>query len=221
GPAERTVVVVASSGPVELPWHEDVDAIVETWYPGQVHGDAVASVLYGDADPGGRLPVTFAAEGDYPTASTDRHPGVDGVARYDEGPFVGYRHFDAADVDPVFPFGHGESYTTFRYGSVTALDDRSVRVTVENVGERPGSEVVQAYVRPPTVEGVTRPDRELAGARKLRLASGESRTVDIGLDERALGRYDENAGWVVDSGTYSVEVGRSAADLRGRATIER
>jgi beta-glucosidase len=219
--ADRTVVVVNSSGPVEMPWRTDVDAILEGWYPGQAHGDAVAAVLYGDTDPAGRLPVTFARTDDYPTADRRRHPGVDDRAAYDEGLFVGYRHFDADGPEPLYPFGHGESYTTFEYGTATTVDDATVRVTVENVGDREGREVVQAYVRPPAVDGVDRPPRELAGFASVAIPPGDARTVEVSLDEKALGRYDETAGWTVDPGTYTVEVGRSVADVRTTTTVER
>lgn len=218
--ADRTVVVVASSGPVELPWHDAVDAVLETWYPGQAHGRAIASVLYGDEDPSGRLPVTFAPEADYPATDPRQYPGVDGEAHYEEGLFIGYRHFDSAGIEPTYPFGHGESYATFEYGTATTVDERTVRVSVRNVGDRPGREVVQAYVRPPRRDGITRPARELAGFEPIHLEAGGTRDVEITLDERAVGRYDVEDGWTVDPGTYTVEVGRSVGDVRTTSTIE-
>lgn len=217
---DRTVVVVNSGGPVETPWRGEVAAVLEAWYPGQADGDAIASVLYGDRDPAGRLPVTFAPEREYPTADEARHPGIDGEAHYEEGVFVGYRHFDAADVEPTYPFGHGHSYAEFRYREVEAIDD-GVRATVENVADRPGREVVQAYVRPPAVDGIERPVRELAGVAAVELTAGESKTVDIGLDEQALARYDPDGGWTTDSGTYVVEVGRSSRGVRVETRVER
>ncbi|MBX0303817.1 beta-glucosidase [Haloarcula salinisoli] len=216
---DRTVVVLRTGGPVETPWRDDVAAVVEQWYPGQADGAALADVLYGDRDPSGRLPVTFAPEESYPTSDERRFPGVDDVAHYDEGVFVGYRHFDASDDEPTYPFGHGHSYTTFEYGAATAVSDATVEVTVENVGDRAGRDVVQAYVRPPAVEGIDRPVREFAGAQPVALDPGESRTVTLALDELALSRYQD--GWTVDSGRYTVEVGRSVADMRTTVTIER
>jgi len=216
---DRTVVVLRTGGPVETPWRDDVAAVVEQWYPGQADGTALADVLYGDRDPSGRLPVTFAPEGSYPTSDERHFPGVDGVAHYDEGVFVGYRHFDASDAEPTYPFGHGESYTTFDYGDATAVGDATVDVTVENVGDRTGREVVQAYVRPPAVKGIERPEREFAGARSIALGPGESRTVTLALDELACSRYDN--GWTIDSGRYPVEIGRSVTDVRARVDIER
>jgi len=216
---DRTVVVLRTGGPVETPWREDVAAVVEQWYPGQADGAALADVLYGDRDPSGRLPVTFAPEESYPASDERRFPGEDGVAHYDEGVFVGYRHFDAEDDEPIYPFGHGHSYTTFEYGDATAVGDATVEVAVENVGERAGREVVQAYVRPPAVEGIDRPEREFAGAQPVRLDAGESRTVTLDLDELAFTRYSD--GWTVDDGRYTVEVGRSVADVRSTVSIER
>ncbi|WP_262178696.1 beta-glucosidase [Haloarcula laminariae] len=216
---DRTVVVLRTGGPVETPWRDDVAAVVEQWYPGQADGAALADVLYGDRDPGGRLPVTFAPEGTYPTADERRFPGIDDIARYDEGVFVGYRHFDAGEDEPTYPFGHGESYTTFEYGDAAVVSDATVEVTVENVGDRPGREVVQAYVRPPATDGVERPEREFAGARSVVLDSGESRAVTLDLDGLAWSRYDD--GWTVDGGRYTVEVGRSVVDVRATVGIDR
>ncbi|MDB9302290.1 glycoside hydrolase family 3 C-terminal domain-containing protein [Halorubrum ezzemoulense] len=233
--AARTVVVVNTSAPVELPWRDAVDAVLVNWYPGQAHGDAVASVCYGDADPGGRLPVTFAPEGAYPTAVDERRfPGVDGEVSHDEGVFVGYRWFDAdddraagaGDAEPTYPFGHGHSYATFEYrdASVEAAPaadaERRATVTVANVSDRDGREVVQAYVRPPAVDGVDRPVRELAGFASVAVPAGEVRTVEIVLDERAFTRYGKS-GWRVDPGEYAVEIGRSSRDARVERVVER
>ena len=234
--AARTVVVVNASGPVELPWRDAVDVVLVNWYPGQAHGDAVANVCYGDADPGGRLPVTFAPEGAYPTAGDERRfPGVDGEVNHDEGVFVGYRWFDAdddraagaGDAEPTYPFGHGRSYATFEYRDASveaapAAADAEYRatVTVANVADRDGREVVQAYVRPPTVDGVDRPVRELAGFEAVAIPAGEARTVEVALDERAFARYGES-GWRVDRGAYAVEIGRSSRDARVERVVER
>ncbi|GAA0531597.1 glycoside hydrolase family 3 C-terminal domain-containing protein [Halorubrum ejinorense] len=234
--ATRTVVVVNASGPVELPWRDAVDAVLVNWYPGQAHGDAVASVCYGDADPGGRLPVTFAPESAYPTAVDERRfPGADGEVRHDEGVFVGYRWFDADDdrvagasgSEPTYPFGHGRSYATFEYRDASvepappAADaERRATVTVANVSDRGGREVVQAYVRPPAVDGVDRPVRELAGFASVDVPAGESRTVEFALDDRAFARYGET-GWRVDPGEYVVEIGRSSRDARVERVVER
>ena len=219
---DRTVVVVNASGPVELPWREDVASILLQWYPGQAHGEAIASVLYGDADPGGRLPVTFAPEDSYPTARERRFPGVDDEVVYEEGLLVGYRFFDATGTEPTYPFGHGHSYATFDYGDLDVVDDRTVSVTVGNEGDRDGFEVVQAYVAAPEApDDFARPPRELAGFEAVEVPGSETRTVDLSLDDRAFGRYDADEGWTVDGGTYVVSVGRSSRDLRSQVRIER
>jgi beta-glucosidase len=220
GVAERTVVVLQTAGPVELPWLDAVDTVLELWYPGQEAGRALAAVLYGDADPGGRLPVTFAAAADYPATDPASYPGVEGSDGYPEvthaeGVFVGYRFLDDRGLDPVFPFGHGLGYTTFAYDDAEPTldgDEQSVQVRIENTGERRGREVLQVYARPPESE-VPRPPRELAGFASVALAPGERRTVAVPLDDRAFARYDEATGeWVVDPGTYTLAVGRSARE---------
>jgi beta-glucosidase len=232
--ADETVVVLNTSGPVELPWREDVAAVLASWYPGQSHGDAAAAVLYGDDDPGGRLPVTFAPEDEYPATTEERFPGVDGDVHYDEGLLVGYRHFDATDAEATYPFGHGESYAEFVYGDVTAVDDAAgdvtvgdesevaVEVEVENVGDRRGREVVQAYVDSPVApDDLDRPPREFAGSATVEVGPGESATVTVALDERAFGRWTTEEGWTVDAGEHVVEVGRSSGDLRSSVTLDR
>jgi len=218
---DRTVVALNTSGPIEVPWREDVAAVLEQWYPGQAHGHALAAVLYGDEDPGGRLPVTFAPEGTYPTDGDERRfPGVEGTVHYEEGVFVGYRHFDATDATPTYPFGHGESYADVAYRDA-AIDGDAVTVDVANVGDRDGREVVQVYVRPQAVEGVDRPVREFAGAASVGIEAGEVASVRVPIDDLALQRYDPADGWTVDPGEYTVEVARSAGDVRAELSLER
>ncbi|WP_138006750.1 beta-glucosidase [Halalkalirubrum salinum] len=218
---DRTVVVCNTGGPIELPWRESVAAIVQNWYPGQVHGEAIAAVLYGDVDPGGRLPVTFAPEETYPIASDERrYPGVDRTVNYDEGVFVGYRWFDREEIEPTYAFGHGKSYANFTHSSATVVDE-SVRVAVQNTSDRTGREVIEAFIRPPETSTIERPVREFAGATSVSIAPGEERAVTIDLDELAFSRYDLEQSWTVDPGEYVVEVGRSSRDIRATAAIER
>jgi beta-glucosidase len=225
--APRTVVVLQTAGAVEMPWLDAVDAVLELWYPGQEAGGVLASLLYGDTDPGGCLPVTFAAPDDYPATDPAAYPGVAGAngypeAEYAEGVFVGYRHFDHGGIDPVFPFGHGLSYADFAYEGLSVSGsgpDRSVSVRLTNAGERRGREVVQVYARDPD-PSVSRPPRELVGFASVALAPGEGRTVSIDLDDRALAYYDTDAGtWTVDPGEYLIEVGRSSRDIRAAVTV--
>jgi len=229
----RTVVVCRSSGPVAMPWADEVAAVLQTWYPGQADGAALADVLYG-ADPGGRLPVTVGRWfDDYPVAGDERrYPGENEHVHYNEGVFVGYRGFDRDGVAPRFPFGHGLSYAAFDYadlavertdgGESVAVDAGALdlAVTVENRADRAGREVVQAYVEPPEPPaGVDRPRRELAAFASVEFSAGERRTVSLTVPRRALARYDPRAGWTVDPGEYAVVVGRSAREGRVRETI--
>ena len=220
----RTIVVLNTPGAVLMPWLDDVGAVLEAWYPGEQFGAALASVLFGDADPGGRLPVTFpAAEEHGPITGPERYPGIDGVARYDEGILVGYRWFDAhEDQPPLFPFGHGLSYGAYSYHDLTVeRDDGTVRVGVDvtNEGDRAGSEVVQLYVAgPPDAEA---PPRELTGFRKVRLDSGERARVTFDLPSSELPSYSEaQSGWVVHPGRYGIEVGASSRDIRCRGEVD-
>jgi beta-glucosidase len=220
----RTVVVLNSGGPVLMPWLDQVGAVVQAWLPGQQFGAAVAAVLFGDADPGGRLPVTFPATPDQgPITGPERFPGVDGDARYDEGVLVGYRWYDQRGQEPLFCFGHGLSYGEYEYGQPrVARDEATGAVTasleVTNVGDRPGAEVVQLYLAAPAA--AQQPPRQLKGFAKLHLDPGATSQVSLRLDRDDLAAFDEaSAAWVVHPGRYEVLVGRSSRDLRVRAAF--
>ncbi|AWB28724.1 beta-glucosidase family protein [Halococcoides cellulosivorans] len=217
--AEQCVVVVRSAGPIAMPWATSVDAILAQWYPGQADGRALADVLFGDHDPGGRLPATFGRRpDDYPATDPAAYPGIDDVVSHEEGLSIGYRYFEAEDVQPLYPFGHGESYAEFAYGAVS-VDGGTVEVSIENTSERAGREVVQVYLDPvePSVE---RPPRELAGFAAIELAAGESRTVEVDLPERAGAVYDPAAGaWAWPDTDFEAVVGRSVTDERGRTAV--
>jgi beta-glucosidase len=221
--AERTVVVLRTSGPVEMPWLDAVDAVLETWYPGQADGAALADVLFGDADPGGRLPVTFGqSAADYPATSEAAFPGTDDIATYDEGVFVGYRHFDRQDTEPLFPFGHGLSYASIEYDTVTVSETAAgfeVTADLTNVSDRTGTEVVQVYVDKDAAP-VETPDRELAGFAAVSLGAGESATVTVQIDADDFEYYDEDTGWTVAEGTNTVYVGSSTRDITERFPLE-
>lgn len=219
----RTVVLLQTGGPVEMPWAGRVAAILQAWYPGQEAGHAVADVLLGLAEPGGRLPLAFPArweDGATHSQDPEVYPGLDGRVRYEEGVFIGQRHHDRVGTPPLFPLGHGLSYAAFALSDLALEangDGACARVTVTNTGEREGSEVVQAYVAPAPAP-VPRPLRELKGFAKVVLAPGQSRRVTIPLPPRAFAFFDAAAReWVVEPGAYGVEVGRSAADLPLRA----
>jgi beta-glucosidase len=202
----RTVVVVNSGSPVELPWADEVPAVLLTWFPGQEAGAALADVLFGAVEPGGRLPTTWPVRAqDCPVLNTTPHGGA---LDYAEGVFIGYRAWDRTGVAPRYPFGHGTGYTTWAYESL-AVDGRSVTVTVRNTGTRPGREVVQVYLGPVEADA-ERPVRWLAGFAGAVAAPGESVTVTVELPERAFQIWD--GGWRTIPGRYVVEAAHSSAD---------
>ena len=227
----RTVVVLQTGGPVEMPWLDRVAAVIEAWYPGQEAGNAIADVLFGDAEPGGRLPQSFPTKWtDNPTQSQDAevYPGKDGKVRYEEGVFIGYRHYDKTGIAPLFPFGFGLSYTQFALSDLQVDASRfeaegevSVSLDVANTGARTGSTVVQLYVGDEQAS-VPRPKRELKGFAKLALQPGEHRRVQLTLDARAFAFYRTAAKhWLVEPGQFTIEVGTSAADLPLAAELSR
>jgi beta-glucosidase len=221
----RTIVVVNAGMPVLMPWADAVQGIVYAWLPGQAMGEAVADVLLGAAEPGGRLPVTLpAAEADCPVL--EAVPEADGALRYSEGLLIGYRGYDASGIAPRYPFGHGLGYTTWAYeslggaGNLPAGQDLDVTVRVRNTGSRAGREVVQAYVAAPPGEP-GRPVRVLAAFGSAVAGPGAVAEVTLRLPARAFARWDEQAGgWTWPAGRYDVQVGRSAGDLRLTAQVQ-
>lgn len=219
------VAVLSTGGAVLLPWREQVDSILLMYLGGQNSGSAVADLLFGDANPCGKLAETW------PLALEDTpcHGffGNGGNVEYRESIYVGYRYYDKAKKEVAYPFGHGLSYTHFEYIGLilshTELEEKDelmVQVTVKNTGTRAGKEVVQLYVAPP-VNGMFRPVRELRAFAKVELAPGESKVVELSLDRRAFAYYDIQAkNWRVDGGTYAVEAGSSSRDIRLTQTIE-
>lgn len=221
----RTVVVVNAGSPVEMPWAQDVAAVLYAWYPGQEAGDAVADVLFGESEPGGRLPTSFPVRvEDNPADLT--YPGEAGTVSYGEGVFVGYRGFRRRGAAPAFPFGFGLSYTTFEVGAPRVESQQfdpgepvTVRVPVANTGPRAGSTVVQVYVR--DVEStLLRPDRELKGFQKVHLAAGEEQVVEIALDGDAFAAWDPRVHErVVEPGEFVILAGTSVEEITGEVTI--
>jgi beta-glucosidase len=212
---DRTVVVVNAGAPVVMPWVDDVAAILLIWLPGQEAGAALADVMLGWAEPGGRLPTTWPRrEEDCPVLSTRPH---DGVLVYDEDVFVGYRAWQRSGVAPLYPFGHGLGYTTWAYESLSIEPDEGLgtaRVRVRNTGSRPGGEVIQLYLRP-AVPDDRRPDRWLAGFAVAHAAPGETATVDVRLSSRSAQIWDSDAdSWRTMGGRYAVAAAHSLADWR-------
>ncbi|MFN4210121.1 MAG: beta-glucosidase H [Devosia sp.] len=227
----NTIVVLQTGGPVEMPWIGSVAALIQAWYPGQEAGNAIADVLLGVAEPSGRLPQTFPVRwADNPAHSQDRevYPGQEGKVRYEEGIFVGYRHYDRLGLTPLFPFGFGLGYARFALADLT-IDDAEfeaegsvmVGVTLTNVSERDGAAVLQLYVSD-DVASDPRPAKELKAFRKVQLKAGESRQVTMALDARAFAFFRaQSRHWLVEDGSFTLRVGLSSADLPLSGTVSR
>lgn len=221
----NTVVVLQSGGAVTMPWVDEVGAIVQAWYPGQECGNAIADVLFGVVNPSGRLPQTFPRLlGQNPAALT--YPGERGVAQYGEGIFAGYRYYEKTQTVPLFPFGHGLSYTAFAYGNVNPScvelapgDSMTISIDITNVGARDGAEVVQLYVADRESQ-LFRPVKELKGFARVELRAGETGTVQFHLDMRSLAYFDDVRGaWVADAGQFDILIGSSSVDIRSSTTV--
>lgn len=219
----RTVVVLNTGGAVTMPWISRVAAVLEMWLPGDSYGPAATRLLFGDADPGGRLPVTFPAdETQGPATKAAQYPGTlsdDGsldTAHFDEGIFIGYRYWDQFQQKPLFPFGAGLSYSTFTMKGlgVKAVPGggAAVDVQVKNTGKRAGSEVVQIYLGFPKQAG--EPPRQLKGFEKVLLQPGEEKTVHLTLDKDAFQYWNEQThSWVTPAGNFQVMAGRSSREI--------
>ena len=218
----NTVVVLQTGGPVEMPWLGQARAVLQGWYPGQEAGNAMADVLLGKAEPTGRLAQTFPRRWqDNPTHSQDAqiYPGLAGHVRYEEGLYIGYRHYDRMGIDPLFPFGFGLTYTTFALDALTVSPGGEVRVRVTNTGDQAGTTVVQVYVSAPDAP-IDRPAKELKAFAKVHLAAGASQEVRLALSSRDFAYWDTGArNWHVAAGSYGIHAGFSATDLPVQATI--
>jgi len=224
---KNTIVVVTSGGNVDTnPWLDRVPALLEAWYPGQEGGTALAEILFGELDPSGRLPVTFERRWeDNPVHdSYYPQPGMNRVV-YQEGVFVGYRGYKHNGTKPLFPFGYGLSYATFKYSDLSVKPGApsgtyQVSLDVTNTGHREGSEVVQIYIGD-SHSKVRRPVRELKGFARVTLLPGETKSVTVALDSRAFSYYDVNGKrWRTDPGDFDIYIGHSSEDieLRGKIT---
>lgn len=223
----HTIVVLNSGDPVTMTrWIDKTAALVEMWYGGQEGGRALASILFGDANPSGKLPVSFPKRFE-DSPAYGHYPGENLVVDYAEGIYVGYRYFDTKDVAPQFPFGFGLSYTTFEYsglkvtaGKVSGEQPIEVSLDVRNTGARPGAEVVELYVHDGHSK-IDRPVRELKGFHRVELKAGETQTVHFTLDRAALSYWGPaQSAWVAEPGTFEIQVGASSRDIRLRAPLE-
>jgi beta-glucosidase len=223
----NTIVVLHNGAPVAMEsWVYDVPAVLEAFYPGQECGNALADILLGEVNPSGKLPDTFPVRYEDNPAFIN-YPGEAGKVLYGEGIYVGYRYYDAKKIEPLYPFGYGLSYTTFKYSNLQvnpakakAGEKISVSIDVKNTGKRPGKEVVQLYVADPASK-VTRPPKELKGFSKVTLEPGEAKNVAFALDQRALSFWDEEThDWVAEPGTFEILLGSSSRDIRAKKTFE-
>jgi beta-glucosidase len=210
----RTIVVVNSGGPVEMPWKDKVAAIVEDWFLGSEQGNAIANVLTGKVNPSGKLPMTFPKRlEDNPTNAY--YPGKDFQTHYGEELLVGYRWYDAKGIEPLFPFGHGLSYTNFTFRGLkvkSEADGWSVRFQVRNIGKRSGAEVAQLYVGLPSSPG--EPPRQLKRFERVELASGASKEISFHLTRRDFSYWDSvTKAWTVAPGAHQILVGSSSDAL--------
>jgi beta-glucosidase len=247
---ERTVVVINAGAVVDLPWCDDVSALLQCWFGGEEMAAAVADILVGNSEPGGRLPTTIPHCLEH-TPSFDNFPGENGQLRYGEGVFMGYRGYEHRRIEPRFAFGHGLSYTRISIEQPTVSAPTfspgqmlTVSVPVRNVGDRSGAEVVQCYVAPRSSR-LARPPKELKAFGKICLEPGESGVVTLSLDDRSFAYWDpgqpdweelvdrftlmsehvmvqdrRSRGWQVDAGIYDLIIGRSARDIVATVTIE-
>jgi beta-glucosidase len=213
------IVVLSNGAPVEMPWIERVDGLLECYLGGQALGGAVADLLFGEVNPSGKLAETFPKQLSH-NPSYLNFPGDGDEVHYAEGIFVGYRYYEKKGIAPLFPFGFGLSYTSFAYQTMVCnlkdmRDDEtvSVVVAVKNTGSRAGKEIVQLYVHADTPR-VMRPEKELKGFDKIFLEAGQQASVTFLLGRRAFAHYDPAlGGWRVESGDYTLMVGSSSADI--------
>ncbi|GLX67508.1 glycoside hydrolase family 3 C-terminal domain-containing protein [Paenibacillus glycanilyticus] len=223
---DKVVVVLMNGSALEMPWASSVPAIVEAYLGGQAIGGALADILYGEVNPSGKLAETFPVKlEDNP--SYLHFPGEGKRVEYKEGIFVGYRYYDTKKLEPLFPFGHGLSYTTFAYSdlklntaSMLDTDTLEVQVTITNTGELSGKEIVQLYVKD-TVSTMKRPDKELKDFAKVDLEPGEQTTVTFTLGQRAFAYYNaELKDWHVESGEFAIMIGSSSRNIALQASLE-
>lgn len=221
----NTIVILSNGSPVEMPWVDDVPAIIEGYLGGQAGGGAVADILYGVESPSGKLAETFPVRVE-DNPSYLYFPGEGDRVEYREGIFVGYRYYDTKKVKPLFPFGHGLSYTTFSYENMTVSkrelnesDKVTVTIQIKNTGSVKGKEIVQLYVHDKH-SSVVRPEKELKAFDKVELEPGETKEVHLELDRRAFAYYNtDKEDWSVESGEFELRVGPSSADIALTETI--
>ena len=224
---KNVAVIIISGNAVAMPWVDEVPAILEAWYSGSSAGNALASILFGDTNPSGKLPFTFPVRlADNSAHALGEYPGDHTKVTYKEGIFVGYRWHDKQKLKPLFCFGHGLSYTSFQYGKIsmdkkemTADETITVKVRVKNTGSREGKEIVQLYIKDKK-SSLPRPEKELKGFEKVSLLTGEEKEVTFTIDKQALSFYDDRKqAWVAEEGDFEVLIGASASDIKDKAVF--
>jgi beta-glucosidase len=224
----NTIVVLINGSPISMDnWIEDIPVVIEAWYSGMEAGNAITNIIFGAINPSGKLPITFPHKlSDSPAHASKRtYPGNDKVF-YEEGIFIGYRHFDTKNIEPLFPFGHGLSYTTFTYKNIKSdkiiLSGKGrLRISVDilNDGQREGSEVVQLYVQS-LQSSIERPIKELKGFKKVNLKPTENKTITFELSSEDLSYYnEEKKRWINEEGEFNILVGSSSRDIRLKTKI--
>lgn len=220
----NTIVILINGSPIAMDdWLENVPAVLEVWYPGMEGGRAIADVLFGDVNPSGKLPMTFPKKiEDCPAHKSERtFPGVDLKVYYEEGIYVGYKHYDKKNINPLFPFGFGLSYTEFKFEEVETTNKKiktihgtlEINVKITNVGNRAGSEVIQVYSED-VKSSVDRPKIELVGFEKVFLEPKETQIVPIEIKGKDLAFYDVSSdGWNLEKGDFILHIGSSSRDF--------
>ncbi|HEY8720441.1 glycoside hydrolase family 3 C-terminal domain-containing protein [Pengzhenrongella sp.] len=222
----NTIVVLNTGSAVTMPWLDKVAGVFEAWYPGQQAGNAIAALLYGDVNPSGKLPVTFPKSlGQVPAATDAQWPGTNGTVQYSEGINVGYRHYDAKNLTPLYPFGYGLSYTNFAFSNVrvsqTSLSENghlSVTADVTNTGQRAGADVAQLYLSDPA--STAEPPKQLKGFQKVYLQPGQTRKVTFTISAKDASYWSGAHKWSLGAGTYRVLVGDSSRSVPLAGTFE-
>jgi len=226
----NTIVVLINGSPIAMNgWIDSVPSVIETWYGGMEAGKAIANVLFGDVNPSGKLPITFPRKlSDSPAHMSERtYPGVEKEVHYDEGIYVGYRHFDKEQIEPLFPFGYGLSYTKFKYENlkldkekISKNDTINVSFDIINIGVRSGMEIIQLYVQD-IESSADRPPKELKRFEKVKLEPNERKTVELNLNFSDFSFYDDSTHcWIVESGVFNILLGSSSRDIRLKGKLE-
>ena len=221
---KNTVVVMNTGSPCEMPWHNEANAILQSWFPGQEFGNSLSDIIFGEVNPSGKLPTTFPKTiSDTPAFAT--YPGEDLQMDYEEGLFIGYRWYDRENIEPLFPFGHGLSYTSFEYSNLRAIPPKGTssvaafEIDITNSGIMAGKEIVQGYVSVSN-SNIERADKELKKFEKVSLEPGETKKLIFELSERDLSFWStESNTWQVEPAEYVFEVGASASDIRDTTSV--